>query len=186
MRREVMFSHLSVGSQEGGREGYPSLWSLILYEGERGYPSLWSLILSQGGRRYPSQTRRRYPLPPPQDQDRGIPSPKQDQDRGTPLPDRTRTRVLPLSHLPDRTRTGEPPSPRHDTPWTGYTTGGTPLAFTQDFLVWKNRPHFTTIRVRMYACLLVAPLTFRTKFRKFHRISKIPKRDHVSCHSEQL
>ena len=35
-------------------------------------------------------------------------------------------------------------------------------------------------------CMVGCLLTFRTKFRKFHRISKIPKRDHVSRHSEQL
>ena len=35
-------------------------------------------------------------------------------------------------------------------------------------------------------CMVGWLLTFRTKFRKFHRIWKIPKQDHVSRHSEQL
>ena len=53
-------------------------------------------------------------------------------------------------------------------------------------LIWSLWCPDVCMLVCLLACLFVGPLTFRTKFRKFHRISKIPKRDHVSRHSEQL
>ena len=127
--------------------------SLFVHQ-EKRRGTLWCLVSGLFWRKgVPNQVLGLcYPLPRsplPRGQGSIASSPRQDQDRVTPsalscphltpLPQNTtRTGVpLPIPFLsPVQDQDLLPPPPKQDMPQTGYIAGSTPLAVTQDFLVW--------------------------------------------------
>ena len=124
---KVMFSvRLSVHRMRGGTpasgcRSLPCLWSQVL-SGGKGYSSLLSQVLSPG-----EGKGKRRGEKAPQSGPRSVvpsspwPGPRWGDGGGYP------SQVLGQRY----------PSPGQHMPWTGYTTGSTPLAVTQkDFLVF--------------------------------------------------